>query len=228
MYGHSDRTEQNWRLEVQLHVEDMRPALHRLMRHLHPDFSGEAGELRVSIPHGMVVTHDGSRLVAYGTGKADAYVARNAMQRILEHHGMSGSLQISQWDEEHRRWWHVDPPPDEYEKHVRDTARWITQQTAVRDGTTVETRTLVANAGKFIRVQFEETMLAVAQKLGIKCEMLEHPHLLTTQVAFMVTGPSRKIDAFWARLVDECGETIRKQRQTMINPLAPIYTGKPV
>ena len=56
----------------------------------------------------------------------------------------------------------------------------------------VETRTMVVSAGKMIRVTFDQSMLDWAEKLGLECQIIEHPHLLTTQVALIVTGPKHK------------------------------------
>jgi hypothetical protein len=63
-----------------------------------------------------------------------------------------------------------------------------------RDAESVETRTMVASSGKLIRTEFEQSMRGWAEKLDLQCTLVEHPHLLTTQVAFTVTGHKRKID----------------------------------
>ena len=52
-------------------------------------------------------------------------------------------------------------------------------------------------------------MEAWASKLGLRCEIIEHPHMLTTQVAFTVTGPRRRIDEFAEGLRDEEVATLR-------------------
>jgi hypothetical protein len=54
----------------------------------------------------------------------------------------------------------------------------------------------VASSGKLLRVELEQSMLDWAQRLGIECSIVEHPHLLTTQVAFTVTGPRQKLQEF--------------------------------
>src|ERR1035441_9862899 len=58
----------------------------------------------------------------------------------------------------------------------------------------VETRTMVASSGRLVRAEFEQTMREWAREFGLQCEVIEHPHLLSTQVGFTVTGPRRKID----------------------------------
>ena len=66
----------------------------------------------------------------------------------------------------------------------------------MRDADAVETRTVVASAGKLVRAEFEQSLREWATRLGVECEVVEHPHLLLTQVAFTVTGPKRKVDEF--------------------------------
>ena len=47
----------------------------------------------------------------------------------------------------------------------------------------------------------------------------EHPHLLSTQVAFTVTGPRRKLDEFAEDLRREEILTVRAQSEVMLSPL---------
>jgi hypothetical protein len=57
--------------------------------------------------------------------------------------------------------------------------------------------------GKVIRKSFEAQMVAFAQDLGLKCDTVEHPHLLSTQVVFNVTGPTSVVDEFQTYLKNE-------------------------
>ena len=98
----------------------------------------------------------------------------------------------------------VDPPLSAAEEQA--------EQTLERDEETVETRTMAANAGKWVRREFEETMLAAAAKLELQCSIAEHPHLLETQVVFTVTGPRRRIDEFAGQLNAENWSTVRARR----------------
>jgi hypothetical protein len=61
-------------------------------------------------------------------------------------------------------------------------------------------------------------MLERAGELGIECKIVEHPHLLTSQVAFTVTGPRRKLDEFCDGLRAEGLATLRFGR-SVLNPL---------
>jgi len=63
--------------------------------------------------------------------------------------------------------------------------------------------------GKLIRKSFERQMLTFAQELGLQCAIVEHPHLLSTQVAFNVTGPSSGVDQFDRYLKSEAKATAR-------------------
>jgi hypothetical protein len=70
-----------------------------------------------------------------------------------------------------------------------------------------------------VRAEVEQTMREWAAKLDLRCELIEHPHLLTTQVAFTVTGPKRKIDEFAQSLRAEELATMRTERAVMLSPL---------
>jgi hypothetical protein len=78
---------------------------------------------------------------------------------------------------------------------------------------------MVASTGKQIRSEVEQTMRGWADKLNLRCEVIEDPHLLTTQVAFTVTGPKRKIDEFAEGLRAEEFATMRTERAVMLSPL---------
>jgi hypothetical protein len=92
-------------------------------------------------------------------------------------------------------------------------------QAKTRDEEELESRPLVASTGKLIRSEVERTMSAWAQELGLQLEVLEHRHLLTTQVAFTVTGPRRKVDELADGLRGEELATLRAEREVMLSPL---------
>jgi len=52
-------------------------------------------------------------------------------------------------------------------------------------------------------------LATAAAELGLECKIIEHPHLLSTQVAFTVTGPKRKIDEFAKGLTAEGWSFVR-------------------
>jgi hypothetical protein len=62
-------------------------------------------------------------------------------------------------------------------------------------------------------------MLGWAEKLGLECKLIEHPHLLTSQIAFTVRGPKRRIEEFADGLKAEQLATMRTEREVMLSPL---------
>ncbi len=78
---------------------------------------------------------------------------------------------------------------------------------------------MVAVSGKLVRGEFEQTMREAADQLGLTCEIVEHPHLLRTQVAFTVTGPKRKVDEFARDLEAEGWAFVRTELGIAASPL---------
>jgi len=168
-------------------------------------------EVQAAIPHDVVLTHDGRLLFAYAADQETITATRRALESVLSHDEIKASIYISHWDDALDAWRQIDPPSSGGER--------VREEAAVRDAETIETRTLVASSGKMIRAEFEQSMLAWAQRLGVQCETLEHPHLLTTQIGFTVTGPRRKLDEFAEGLQAEEAATIRTERAVMLSPL---------
>jgi hypothetical protein len=201
--------DQDWRLKVELDAEDRRSALeHLLGRVRSPDVIADVGE---AVPHDVAITHDGNLLFAYAASEAASRTARCAIEAVLRRDGLGGNIYVSHWDERLDDWRQVDPPLSGEAQH--------TAQAAERDAEKVESRTMIASTGKLIRAEVEQTMRAWADKLGLQCEVMEHPHLLTTQVAFTVTGAKRKIDEFAEGLRAEELATMRAERSVMLSPL---------
>ena len=191
--------DQDWRLEAELDVEQPSGALHSLVGRFHgPDL---VDELKADVPEHVVVTHDGRLLFAYASDQQELAAARRTIEETLCRDGIGASIRLSRWQDRDDRWVQVDPPLSAAEEQA--------EQTLERDEETIETRTMAANAGKWIRREFEETMLAAAAKLELQCSIAEHPHLLDTQVVFTVTGPRRRIDEFAGQLSAENWSTVR-------------------
>jgi hypothetical protein len=205
----SDSAANDWRLEAKLDVADRSQALEDLVGRLRKP--ALVRELEADVPDHVVITHDGRVLFAYASDEATLGAARSVIQTVLQHDGITASVQVSHWDEQLDDWRQTDPPASASAQRVQDTVD--------RAAETVETRTLIASAGKLIRAEFEQTMLTWADKLGLSCEIVEHPHLLTTQVGFTVTGPKRKIDAFSQGLIAEGQASIRADRAVLLSPL---------
>lgn len=163
------------------------------------------------MPHDVVLTHDGQLLFAYAANEATLASARRAIETVLRSDGIRATIRISHWDGELDEWRQTDPPLSSREEQA--------QAATDRDAERLETLTLVASSGKLIRAEFEQTMLNWAGKLGVECKIIEHPHLLTTQVAFTVTGPKRKVEEFSRGLKAEEWATVRAETGVMLSPL---------
>jgi hypothetical protein len=206
---HTGGEQQDWRMQAELAVPEVRGVLHDLLERLRG--SDVVKEIEATVPHDVVITHDGRLLFAYAADRATLSAVRRAIEAVLEREGIEASVRVSHWDEELDRWLQVDPPLS-----LEERAR---QQAARREAGAVETRTLVASSGKLVRAEFEQTMRAAAEELGLRCAIIEHPHLLSTQVAFTVTGPRRKVDEFARELTAEEWATIRTESAVMASPL---------
>jgi hypothetical protein len=196
----ADDADKDWRLQIELPGEAAR------LREL---TGGARGD---DAPGGeVVITHDGDTLYAYAAAEDTIRAARATLAAGLAGEGLEGEARISHWDDEHEEWRQVDPPPSELAREAIEREDEAGEQ--------VETRTLVATAGKLVRGEFEQSMSSWAQKLGLKCEIVEHPHLLTTQLAFTVTGAKDRVDEFAAGLKAEGWTYVRTETGVMLNPL---------
>jgi hypothetical protein len=201
--------DQDWRMQAELHVAESHGALRELVGRLRgPDL---VGEIESKVPHDVVITHDGKLLFAYAADEATLAAARSAIEAVLRADGIEASVRVSHWDEVREQWRQTDPPLSAEEQQVDEAAE--------RDAEAIETRTLVVSSGKMIRAEFEQSMRDWADRLGLECTIVEHPHILRTQVAFTVTGPKGKIDEFARGLRAEEWQTIRAERWVVASPL---------
>jgi hypothetical protein len=201
--------DQDWRMQAQLNVLEAGGALRGLIGRLRG--ADVVAEIEAKIPRDVVITHDDNLLFAYAAEQATLSAARSAIEEVLAADEISASVRISHWDDELEKWRQIDPPPT-VEESQREAA-------AERDANALETRTLVVSSGKMIRAEFEQSIREWAQKLELTCTIVEHPHLLTTQLAFTVTGPKHKIDEFARGLRAEEWRTIRTEGAVMLSPL---------
>ncbi len=207
----TDSGDQDWRLVVELPPAESHGLLQGLVEHLRGE-TDLVDEIEKAAPHEVVITHDGRLLFAYALTRAALDGARRLIESKLSLDGIvPAALRVSHWDEELDRWRQLDPPPDPREQQRQDDAD--------READVVQTRTLVATSAKPIRSEFEQTMSAWADKLGLECKIVEHPHLLSTQVAFTVTGSRHKLDEFAQGLRAEGWATIRTESAVMLSPL---------
>jgi hypothetical protein len=201
--------DQDWRMQAELHGVETRGALADLVGRMRGP--NVVKEIEATVPRDVVVTHDGKLLFAYAADEGTLAAARSAIEEVLRRDGIEASVRLSHWDDDREQWRQTDPPLSAEEQQA-DAA-------AERDAEAIETRTLVASSGKMIRAEFEQTMREWADRLSLQCAIVEHPHLLTTQVAFTVTGPKGKIDEFSRGLRAEELQTIRAERTVMASPL---------
>jgi hypothetical protein len=193
--------DRDWRLVGELIGGESKGTLHALVERLQDPEA--LRDVRGAVSDEVVITHDGNRLFAYAAGRAAIEQARTTIERVLARDGVQARLALSHYSTESDEWIDPDAPPPP----------------GGAAATPSQTRTLVATVGKMIREEFEESMRAWADQLGLRCEIHEHPHLLNSQVAFTVTGPARKLDEFVAGLKAEERQTILAESAVMASPL---------
>jgi hypothetical protein len=201
--------DKDWRLRASLDASDLHASLHSLVERLRD--RNVVSEVKSAVPHDVVITHDGTELFAYAADESLLVAARGAIEQVLGDDGIAADVRISHWDDELDDWRQTDPPPS--------AAEQLSERATERRASQVETRTVVASAGKLIRGEFEQSLRVWATQLGVECQIVEHPHLLTTQVAFTATGPRRKVEEFIAGVKAEENATIRTESAVMLSPL---------
>jgi hypothetical protein len=169
--------DRDWRLRLDLDAERDLDALVRRIR----------AEEHTGLGEDVVVTHDGSHLFAYAMNEAALYRAREVTEAVMRAERRTGTLRLGHWDEDRREWLQTYPPLAESDPKA---------DLAIRDQAEEETRIVSCVIGRLIRKPFEKRAVEEAEVLGLSCEVIEHPHLLSTQAAFKLTGRSDAIDAF--------------------------------
>jgi hypothetical protein len=195
--------DRDWRLSGEIEGQGDNHAVHALVERLHE--TNEVRDAQAAVGDDVVITHDGSRLFAYASGRQAIERARARIEYALAKDGLRVKLALTHFSSEHDEWVDPDAPPP-----------------AAGSGSAPagsESRTLVATVGKMIREEFEQSMRNWADQLGLRCEIVEHPHLLNSQVAFTVTGSPRKVEEFADGLNAEERRTIRTERAVMLSPL---------
>jgi hypothetical protein len=200
---------EDWRLQAELELE--RPG--GVVRDLIGRFRdpGVVKDVQAEVPHDVVLSHDGELFFAYAPSREILDATREAIEGVLARDGVEARITVSHWDEETDRWRQVEPPPSAEQERAQESA-------GARD-TAIETRTMVASSGNIVRTEFEQTMLAGARRLGLECNVVEHPRFLTTQIAFTVTGPRRKIDEFAQDLRSEGVAMLRTDEWLVASPI---------
>jgi hypothetical protein len=187
--------DQDWRLQLDL---DEPVDLDRLVGRVRGDADEFERDTRSTLSEDVVLTHDGSKFFAYAPSETSIDGARDAIESVLRNEQRQATIRLSHWDEDLRTWHQIDPPLTgaEEEQARLSAEEHIREESA--EAAKPETRTVVSVVGKLVRKSFEHQMLEYAKSLGLECVIVEHPHLLSTQVAFRVTGPTSDVEAFVA------------------------------
>jgi len=196
--------DQDWRLRADL----ADPAgLHARLRDAH-HFEHE---LKPLISHDVVLSYDDDTLFAYANTREAIDETRSAIAHQLESDGLTATLRIDHWDDQLGDvgdWHAVDPPLDDA-GIAREAAERDQHRTHESGDARTETRTVAITSGRMVRTWFEKTVADEARELGVELSIVEHPHLLTTQIAFTLTGPTGKVDAVVEDLSQRAGAVTR-------------------
>jgi hypothetical protein len=193
--------EQDWRMRAD--IEDAPGLLERLRKERHFEH-----ELEPLIGRDVVLSGDDDTLFAYANTRAAIDETRRALEHQLESEGRSAAISISHWDDDSSDWHQVDPPPAASELE-RERARADQQEAEAERGARVVTRTVAITAGKMARNWFETTVADEARELGVELSIVEHPHLLRTQIVFTLTGQAAKVEQVIADMQARAGATTR-------------------
>jgi hypothetical protein len=167
-------------------------------------------DARAALSDHVVLTHDGNTFFAYAVSERALNDAREAIEAVLHSDQRKGRIVVSHWEESLHAWLQVDPPlaAAQEDQLRRASTAGARRRSGARNGKP-ETRAVMCVVGKLIRKSFERQMLAFAQSIDLQCAIVEHPHLLSSQVAFEVTGPHDTVDQFDRYLKNEARATVR-------------------
>jgi hypothetical protein len=195
---------QDWRLRADL----ADPAgLHARLR----DAKHFEVELKPLISEDVGLSYDESTLFAYANTREAIDETRRAIEHQLASDGLSATVRIDHWDDalgDVGDWDQVDPPPDGAGR-AREAGEREEHRVHEAGEAVVETRTVAITSGRMVRNWFEKTVADEARELGVELSIVEHPHLLTTQIAFTLTGPTGMVDTVVEDLAQRAGAVTR-------------------
>jgi hypothetical protein len=193
--------EQDWRLRAD--IADARGLTARLREARHFE-----RELEPQVGHDVVLSADDEKLFAYANTREAIEGARRALEHQLASEGRGAVISISHWDDHDDEWLQVDPPPglDELERERREEQQ---HEAELAREARVVTRSVAITSGKMARNWFETTVADEARELGVELSIVEHPHLLKTQIVFTLTGPAGKVEQVIADMQDRAGAATR-------------------
>lgn len=190
--------DEEWRLLVKLDAHGPRQMLDNVVGLVRG--KSTRTELEAAVSDDVVITHDGQLLFAYAASNDAITTARHAIENALRRDRITATVSTEHWDQELDDWRPDDRPPRSERAPAGKAPPGVSD---------VETRTMVVWAGKAVPADVEATMRDWAEKLDLRCEIVEHPHLLTTQIVFSVTGPRPKVNEFVSGLKAVEGTTWR-------------------
>ena len=196
--------DQDWRLRADLADPAAFHARLRGARHFEH-------EMEPLVSHDVVLSYDDDTLFGYANTQQAIMAARTAIEHQLASDGLSATLLVAHWDPElgdFGDWHQVDPPLDGYGREREAREREERTADEARDER-VETRTVAITSGRMVRNWFETTVADEAREAGVELSIVEHPHLLTTQIAFTLTGPTAKVDGVIEDLRNRAGQATR-------------------
>ncbi len=168
------------------------------------DLGKELKQSGVWLPDDVVLSRDDNTLFVYAMHRESLTSARAAIEQLLLRAGLTGTICVSHWDERAMRWRQLDPPPPEAELR-REQEQAEAEQTAAG----AATQTVVCTIGRLIRKPFEQEVVSFAEQEGLRCEVVEHQHLLSSQVVFTVTGEPERVEQFVRYVRQDARSTTR-------------------
>jgi hypothetical protein len=193
--------EQDWRLRAD--IADARGLTARLREARHFE-----RELEPLIGNDVVLSADDEKLFAYANTRESIDETRRALEQQLASEDRGAVISISHWDDHDREWLQVDPPPGPQELE-RERRQEQEHDAELAREALVVTRTVAITSGKMARNWFETTVADEARELGVELSIVEHPHLLKTQIVFTLTGPAGKVEEVIADMQDRAGAATR-------------------
>ena len=190
--------DQDWRLRVDI---DDPSALHERLR----GARHFERELEPLIADDVVLSHDDDTVFAYANTSASIEEVRRVVQRQLAEDGLTAEARVAHWDDGSATWLAPGDAPPNQATSPREGA--ASPEPPVDDP--IVTRTYAETSGKLVRHYFENVVAGEAESRGVKLSIVEHPHLLTTQLAFNLTGPSSAVKAVIDAIQTDAGTVTR-------------------
>jgi hypothetical protein len=206
---------QEWRLDLQLQGKAPGTALDILCEQLRGPREAEGrADGEATIPANVRISYERRRLFAYAPHRRAIRQVRVAIEHLVERNGLEASITVSVWDRALDRWRQIDPHPGATAQLIDDVGKRIATEAAARH----ETNTLVASVGRLVHGELERSVLAHARALGLDCDVVRRPRVLTTRLEFIVTGSQARISDFRKRLINECNALTARQRSGLGDP----------